>query len=164
MIKSLSSHMRARREQIRLFTEHLAAQYADRALYWQMRGLSRHKGAVVTLICDGMDQAKWEVPRSPILVGKDFGNMQKPRLHVSLCIAHGWFYLFLVSSPDIRKDGNASAELLACAFTILQKKGLNLAMTDVYLQHDNTCREFKNNNGLRFVRSQAGPMLLFTCA
>lgn len=154
MIKGLSAHTAARKEQARLFHEHLKAQYQDRLLYWRSRGLSRHRGDSVTLICDGMDQAKWELPRDPILVGKDFATMQKPRLHVSLCIAQGWFYLFLVSSPDIKKDGNASVELLSCALTLLEKRGLNLAAADVFLQHDNTCREFKNNNGLRWGCSQ----------
>ena len=39
-------------------------------------------------------------------------------------------------------------------FTHLQQRGVPLSQTHVILQHDNTCREFKNHSGLRFCASQ----------
>ena len=49
-----------------------------------------------------------------------------------------------------------SVELLAHALTLLKKQGQNLASTALWLQHDNTCREFKNAHGVRWMASQVG--------
>lgn len=47
-----------------------------------------------------------------------------------------------------------SVELLAHALSLLQRQGQNLATTALWLQHDNTCREFKNANGVRWQAAQ----------
>lgn len=109
---------------------------------------------MVTLICDGMDQCKWELPRHPVLKGKEFASLVKVKVHVACVICHGKFIMFLVSLPNTKKDASTSVEMLSAAFTKIQAMGIPLASTDVVLQHDNTCREFKNNSGLRRACAQ----------
>ena len=69
-------------------------------------------------------------------------------------ICHGRFVLFTVGLPNTKKDGNMSCELLSRCLTIVKNQGQNLSTTQLCLQHDNTCREFKNNNGARWCCSQ----------
>lgn len=120
----------------------------------EFRGLSRLRSHTVTIICDGMDQSKWDLPRSPYTKAKEFASMQKVRMHVAACICHGHSCVFYVSASDTRKDGSASVEMLAHMLTRLQRKGVPLSQTHLVLQRDNTCREFKNHCGLRFCASQ----------
>lgn len=155
VIKGLASHLLARAKQQEYYHLHLRSQYLDRCLYWEARSLSRLRGHTVTVIIgDGMDQAKWEIPRSSIMRGKEFSTFQKARCHVACLHAHGRCCLYFVSAPDTKKDGNASTEMLSFLLTKLQQQGLHLPSTHLVLQHDNTCREFKNHNGLRWCVSQ----------
>lgn len=163
MIKGLGNHLAARREQLRLFHLHLRSQYLDRMLYWEARGISRQRGHSVTIICDGMDQSKFELPRHPLMVGKEFGNMNRPRMHVVACIAHGRFCMFIVSLPDTKKDGSASVEIMSHALTCLERQGCHLPSTDLILQHDNTSREFKNHNAFRWAACQVARWQGFRC-
>lgn len=89
MVRQLGRHTAARKAQLKYFHEHLRAQYNDRCLYWEARGLSRGGYGLVTLICDGMDQCKWELPRDAALASKEFGSLVKVKVHVAACIAHG---------------------------------------------------------------------------
>ena len=108
VIKGLASHLLARAKQQEYYHMHLRSQYLDRCLYWEARSLSRLRGHTVTVIGDGMDQAKWEIPRSSIMKGKEFSTFQKARCHVACLHAHGRCCLYFVSAPDTKKDGNAS--------------------------------------------------------
>ena len=166
MIRGLGHHLSARRAQLLLFHQHLRAQYSDRMLYWEARGLARLQGHTICIIADGMDQSKWDLPRSRILKGKDFSNMQRVKMHVTGCIAHGHCCMVAVSAPDTKKDGNASVEILAHMLTHLKQKGIPLSQSHLVLQHDNTCREFKNHSGLRFCASQVSSKNLMgvTCS
>ena len=47
-----------------------------------------------------------------------------------------------------------SCELLSHCLTLLERQGQCLSTTQLFLQHDNTCREFKNNHGVRWMISQ----------
>ena len=47
-----------------------------------------------------------------------------------------------------------SCELLAHCLTLLERQGQCLSTTQLFLQHDNTCREFKNNHGVRWMIGQ----------
>ena len=154
MIRGLGHHLKARTQQLGFFHAHLRAQYLDRIQYWEHRGLARLQTNVVSIICDGMDQSKWDLPRSRVLRGKEFGTMLKAKLHMTACIAHGHCVMVAVSAPDTKKDGNSSVELLAHMVSFLQNKGLRLSQMHLHLQHDNTCREFKNHTGLTWCASQ----------
>ena len=66
---------------VKLYSEHLLQQWADRQFYWNLRSLSRHyfsqlmhfnrrlasastvSSSILTIIQDGMDQAKLRLPR-----------------------------------------------------------------------------------------------------
>ena len=165
LIKGLGGHAIARATQIGFYHRHLKDQYLDRCLYWERRGLSRLRGHTVTLIGDGMDQAKWEIPRSAVMKGKELSNFQKAKCHVACMLAHGRCCIYFVSSPDTKKDGNASTEMLSYVMGVLARQGLHLPSTHLVLQHDNTCREFKNHNGLRWCVSQvsSGNLASVTC-
>lgn len=165
MLKALGRHMVARAKQLSLYHDHLRAQYADRCLYWEARGLSRLRGHTITLIADGMDQAKFEIPRAAVMKGKDFSTFQKPRVHVACIICHGRCIIYFISNPNTKKDGNATTEMLSFALGVLRRQGVHLPSTSLILQHDNTCREFKNHNGLRWCVSQvsAGNLARITC-
>ena len=154
MIRGLGAHLKARTAQIDHFHDHLKAQYMDRVLYWERRAMSRLRGSAVCVIADGMDQMKFAVPRTPLTKTKEFSNFQKVKLHVACAICHGRFVLFTVGLPNTKKDGNFSCEMLSHVLTLLERQGQCLANAQLYLQHDNTCREFKNNIGLRWCCSQ----------
>ena len=154
LIRGLGGHIAARRKQIELFHAHLGHQYMDRVLYWEQRGLSRLRGSTVCVIADGMDQHKFSLPRAACLGGKDFSAFQRVKLHIACAICHGRFILFTISGSDTKKDANCSIELLAHVLTILERQGQHLPSTTLWLQHDNTCREFKNTHGLRWACAQ----------
>ena len=151
MIRCLSGHLRARHAQQQFYYQHLQHQYNDRLIYWQARGESRQKTLSVTCITDGMDQSKFNLPRTELMRSKEFASFQRPRLHVSALIAHGWFTIFQVSPADLPKDSNTSVELIAHAITLLKRHGAPLQTMHLTIQSDNTCRECKNSPMVRFL-------------
>ena len=160
MIRALNHHFAARREQQKHYWQHLKDQYADRLEYYRCRGLSRMRGSgVICLIQDGMDQNKICIPRYAALRGKDFSSFQRPKLHLSLTLCHGYFTQFLISNPDTMKDSNSSIESLASAFDILKAHHhCDLRRSHIIIQSDNTAREIKNNPTLRFCAAQVGAL------
>ena len=104
----------------------------------------------ISLICDGMDQAKFAYPRSPVMMGKQFSNLSRPRAHIVGMKLHGKAVFFAVSRADCAKDANHHFEFIAAALTMIQKKfQLNLRQCHLHVQSDNCCREVKNNSVLR---------------
>ena len=154
LIAGLGHHLAARRRQQELYAAHLRQQFLDRSEYWVSRGRSRQGGTEITLICDGMDQSKFSVPRSGRMRAKLFDGFARPRLHVSGLICHGHFILMAVSEPDLKKDSNTSIEIIAHAIERLRMRGVRLSEVHLNIQADNTCREVKNSMLLRFAASQ----------
>lgn len=156
MIRALNHHLRARKAQQQHYWEHLKAQYCDRMEYYRCRALSRVRGSgTICMIQDGMDQSKVCVPRDAALRGKDFSTFQRPKLHLSLTLCHGYFTQFILSNPDTMKDSNASCESLASAFDLLQgHHHTDLRASHIIVQADNTARELKNNQTMRFCAAQ----------
>ena len=77
VIQSLSHHLVARRTQQELFYKHLDDQFRDRVVYWKSRSDSRSHAGSLTLIVDGMDQAKCSLPRNAsLLKAKIFDGLQ----------------------------------------------------------------------------------------
>ena len=101
-----------------------------------------------------MDQNKLRTPRN-LSSSKLFEALWRPTCHLTGLIIHGIGEYYYVSDPDIRKDSNANAELLARtldrARSALQRKGINEFPPRLVLQTDNTSREQKNTNGLMFL-------------
>lgn len=156
MVKHLGHHLRARNQQRDFYWQHLREQYSDRLVYYDLRGKSRRKDTNnICIIQDGLDQSKVALPRSSVMFGKDFSTMQKPKLHISLTIVHGFFLLFTLSNPDTQKNSDASIETIAHALSLLQSThGMQLGQAHIHIQADNTCREVKNNHFLRFCACQ----------
>lgn len=154
LIRELSQHMLARQRQSQLYSEHLTSQYRDRLRYWSLRGESRlHVETSLVVMIDGMDQCKFMYPRSAVCRSKDMTNMQRPRLHVSACLAHGFALMFATSGHDHPKDASSCVEILAHLLTRLKAAGINLARLHLHIQADNTTRELKNCTTLRFLSS-----------
>ena len=151
MVAGLSHHLRARRVQQQLLYDHLQSQFKDRLSYWHMRGKARAKGFEICLIQDGMDQAKFMVPRHPMLRAKSMESFNRPKLHVAATICHGRHVAVYLSEPDVAKDSNTSCEMLMHCLHELAKSGVVLSACRVNLQADNTCREVKNGIVMRLM-------------
>ncbi len=155
MIRQLGAHAKARAEQLRLYHNHLLAQYQDRCQYWHNRGLSRLPGSsTICLIQDGMDQNKFLLPRHEAFRGKDFTAFLRPKIHCQLTLVHGHLLLFTLSNPDCPKDSNSSVEALARTFQLLHQQGRSLRQCHIHIEADNTSREIKNNHTCRFLSAQ----------
>ena len=154
MVRALAGHALARAAQQKLYFDHLRSQYLDRIAYWTSRAESRDKSMPsVTIVTDGMDQAKFSLPRHEAMKSKEFSNFQRPRLHISAAVAHGWCIVFQITPPETHKDSNTSIELISHVLTQLQKQGAHLPGMHVTIQSDNTCRECKNSMVLRYLAS-----------
>ena len=149
VIQSLSHHLVARRTQQELFYKHLDDQFRDRVVYWKSRSDSRSHAGSLTLIVDGMDQAKCSLPRNAsLLKAKIFDGLQRPRLHLSAVIAHGHFIALFLTESDVPKDSNYCIETVCCGLE-LASKSMDLSQVDITVQCDNTPRELKNGHFLR---------------
>lgn len=151
ILRQLSHDTTSRLLQRALYDRHLSNQYRDRRMYWHDRALSRLNTTIVTLIIDGMDQAKFCWPRSVFFRSHAFDSYQRPRLHVTGCIAHGFFMLFTLTHADVRKSGSTTCEILSLCFEELLAKGVNLAQTHVNIQLDNAGNQNKNNIVFRYI-------------
>ena len=75
---------------------------------WQASALA---SSVLSVIEDGMDQAKFRVPR--VLVRSHaFERLLRPALHVQGIWAHGGGYQLAVSGSDVCKDTTGNLEVL----------------------------------------------------
>ncbi len=152
LIKDFGHHLKARACQKEHYIRHLENQFKDRCVYWRCRATSRLRSCnEICIIMDGMDQGKFSCPRSSLYRSKELNTLQRPRLHITGAICHGYFVAFSVSSPDIPKDSTTMCEMLAHCLTLLQTQGVDLSKASLVVQSDNTPREFKNQHFLRFL-------------
>ena len=114
------------------------------------------RATTVTLIVDGMDQAKFMWPRAEFMKSHQFDKYIRPRLHVTGLIAHGHFVMFAVSDADVRKSSNSTCEMLAIALQRLADSGVTLAGCHVNLQLDNAGSQNKNNTVMSYVATLVG--------
>ena len=117
----------------------------DRKTYWSLRASSRLKLKVLLVALDGVDQAKFAIPRSKIFGSKAVENYHRPRLHVWGALVHGWMALLTISDGDLGKGSSTSIEILLFIFTRLTSMGLDLADWEVTIQLDNTSSSNKCN-------------------
>lgn len=150
------------------YAAHLLSQWLDRQLYWRAREAScsfadiaanaafactlssaAYHDSVLTLITDGMDQAKFKVPRWNSLRVKALDKFPRPAIHVTGCWAHGHALQLAVSMPDVAKDSNSNLEVVSrCVDSVLVQRGY-LPM-HLHIQVDNTARENKNQKVFRW--------------
>jgi hypothetical protein len=103
----------------------------------------------ICLIVDGMDQAKFRVPRV-LEKTHALDKLLRPALHVQGAWCHGFGYHLAISDADMRKDTNNNVEVIARMLDsiFLRHGGLPMGL---HLQQDNTSRECKNSLILRFA-------------
>ena len=117
---------------------------SDALLYWSIRQDSRLHTPCVAVILDGMDQAKFAYPRTPIMDGKQWANLARPRCHIVGIKVHGYAMFFAVSRADAAKDSNHHCELLCHTLTLVKKRfGLDFSKAHCHIQSDNCLREVK---------------------
>lgn len=101
--------------------------------------------SVLTLIQDGMDQAKFRMPRldPQLRHSKLSERLYRPQMHILASWIHGHSLHFWVSNEDVPKNSETSCEAMARALSdCLHDIGqLPLAL---HAQHDSTYREAKN--------------------
>lgn len=111
LLKQLAGDSCARLRQRALYDRHLAMQYEDRKVYWAQRARSRTAaGATISLILDGMDQAKFGWPRAPFMGSHEWDNFA--RLHCLGLICHGYFSALTVGHADTFKGGSTTVDVL----------------------------------------------------
>ncbi|CAK9117825.1 unnamed protein product [Durusdinium trenchii] len=155
---------------------HVLAQWLDRQIYWSFRslahtffatllmeGIRTAEALAVASSCfcvaiDGMDQAKFCVPRFRQRQAKSAQKLFRPRLHVAGCWAHGSSLTFNIANEDLKKNSATQCEILArCIQDTLNRHGC--LPHGINLQQDNTCREGKNQYDLDQIFSQQAAML-----
>lgn len=148
------THDPKQRQQLgNVLLQHVKEQQEDRLVYKAIREASRTGTSILSLILDGMDQAKFKVPR--VKNGTNFlgNNSWRPQLHVSCCIAHGYMDMYWVGDENIPKDAAATVQQLSEMLDAVAKlrSDRNQKLQDhLVIQLDNTCRENKNNLVLRW--------------
>jgi hypothetical protein len=161
---------KARQHVLEEYSKHILNQWLDRQVYWHSQELSlscrdflrsgqtfetlTRSVSQVCIIADGMDQAKFRVPR--ILVKTHaLDKLLRPALHVQGAWCHGLGYHIAVADADMPKDTNNNVEVVARLLdqVYLRHKGLPLGL---HLQQDNTSRECKNSLILRFACKLVG--------
>ena len=106
----------------------------------------------MTAIQDGMDQAKFKIPR---LKGggassKLWSSLFRPRIHTGGSWFHGKQLLFALSHEDVCKDSAAQVEQLVRGLDKIHQMHGTLPL-GLCCQQDNTYREGKNRFYLAFI-------------
>ena len=146
----------ARLAQLEQYKAHLGRQYRDRQVYWSHRARSRSEatsGAPVThisMICDGMDQAKHAYPKGEAINAKEFASWVRPRLQATTIIAHGHAILVGLSPQNTLASGSRTMELVAYMMT-KQLHYIHWPAVFLHLEADNCSRELKHQTGLRMM-------------
>jgi hypothetical protein len=106
-------------EKIKEYKAHINQVMSDRALESSLKSmnpLENSRQAILFCQTDGMDQAKWSVPRSPGWVqSKSAGRYERPRLKVQGVWMH-WLGLFIfVGDPHQPHDSSMTIECITRA-------------------------------------------------
>ena len=142
------------------YTEHLQMQWQDRTVYWKARHMSRLcltdmlrggslasrfiASSLMTVMVDGMDQAKFRIPRDPSQQKtKESERLIRPAIHVTGTLLHGAGLFLTCAEPEVPKDSNQNMECLARGLNDFYRRAGSLPL-NLHVQADNTCREGKN--------------------
>ena len=153
LIRCLGNNIRAQNKQRLLYERHLSAQYADRQCYWRIRGQSRAgpDTGTLSIIIDSIDQQKCAWPRSRHFKSKQFDGFQRPRLHVTACVAHGHAALLFLGHSDVSQCGSTTVEQLSHMLTVLRDKGVPLHTMNLHVQMDNAASTNKNSTVFQYM-------------
>ena len=154
-----------REREMEEYATHLVEQWLDRQVYDHFQEMSMsctralqeaHRWAstmlstsVLCMAVDGMDQAKFRVPRK-LTITKAFERLIRPAMHVQGIWAHGAGYALAVTDADMKKDSAGNVEVIARMIDSIFKRCKSLPL-GLHLQQDNTSRECKNQKTLKFA-------------
>lgn len=123
----------------------------------------RHQG-FLKLMLDGMDQAKFSMPRARKLQGtSDYGKAWKANCHVVGCILWGIAEIYFLLPMDSAKDSSMQCTLVGRALDLAKKflhsisEELDLA-DNLVIAIDNTAREGKNQVFAQFCAWMASQL------
>lgn len=141
---------------------HVLSSWLCRHVYWSMRALSqatfaaviqdnaRHawdalavSSCVVCAMVDGMDQAKFKVPRTKARHSKLYSRLWRPQLHMAAVWMHGAMLNFFVSNEDCKKNSSTQCEMLMRSLDMILDR-FEALPAGLAIQMDNTPREGKN--------------------
>ena len=104
----------------------------------------------VKITIDGMDQAKFKVPRNTKSTA-EFESLWRPSLHVCGAICHGHLEAYFIMSSDIPKDANMNCTVIARVLDLVKEKlGVSTTPQNLVVAADNTCRESKNQTFVNY--------------
>ena len=148
-------HGPAKIAQIGEYKSHLLRQYRDRQIYWSHRSESRSQSSSgtpiteISIILDGMDQAKHAYPKSRYIEGsKEFSSWSRPKLAATTIIAHGHAVLVGLSPDHVSTSGSRTIELVAHLMTKTLTY-IDWPRCFVRLEADNCSKELKHQTALR---------------
>jgi hypothetical protein len=140
--------------------------FADRSMAWALSecGLQSAKGFAacadpfIVIMADGMDQAKWRLPRFPGLVKTHkFGKFIRPTVIVEAIYIVGHRLDFYILDKDQEHGSSSIIECIAQSLEKLAKQldkvGKKVPPTIIYWS-DNTVRESKNQWMFKFWGTQ----------
>ena len=155
-------HSKADRELVeQKLQEHIRSMKADRQLdatinlqaQLSAKGeMIDPKKTVLSLVIDGMDSAKFKIPRR-LEATKEFSRLWRPECRFIGCLAEGLTENFFIGDCDLVK--NASLDLTLVAHVIhraqaeLEQRGVMLPQT-LRLHSDNASAELKNQLTYKF--------------
>lgn len=154
-----------RKDILEQYAKHIAGQWLDRQVYENASALSvscrklldsgtvfRDMAASVSQVCivvDGMDQAKFRVPRMFVKT-KALSKLERPALHVHGCWAHGFGYHLAVSDQDVMKNSSSNIEVVSLMLEhiFVTHGGLPGGL---HLEQDNASNQCKNQKMLKWA-------------
>lgn len=134
---------------LRLYRKHLLDQYADRCGFWSLRDISGQElSRVVVIMTDGADQAKYCLPRDPMLRSAyRTSKLRRPRIKLHGAWAFG-YCLRVALLEETTTHGSAMvteviAHTLEDVARISRERGVP-SPTTLVVVGDNTVKECKN--------------------
>ena len=133
----------------KLWREHLREQYRDRLIYWNLRQWSRQpESNVLTIIIDSMDKTKAAWPQYTFQKDKRLDKFIRPKLVITVVIAHGYCTDFYVADDEVMFHGASTfCEILVRTLErvrlICESRGQSMPQ-HLVVQSDNTTAQAKN--------------------
>ena len=121
---------------------------------------------VLVIHWDGMDQAKWSIPRVSKTTSKTFSGFDRPRLKVQGIWLHHYSLQFFVLDPRLNSGSSAICDCASRALEamVVECRRRNVDVPkDITVWSDNTVSENKNMTVLTFLAWLIGTAK-FQCA
>ena len=134
---------------LRLYRRHLLEQYADRCGFWSLRDVSGEEfSRLVCIMTDGADQAKYCLPRDPMLRSAyRTSKLRRPRLKIHGCWAFNFCLRLAVLEETTQHGSSMVTEIISHTLEdvvrICQERNIP-APTTLVVVGDNTVKECKN--------------------